>query len=283
MPVQTKRSSLGSFVAGSLVLWLAAAPAQAQSSQRSEPTAAPPPAYAPPPGYGYPPGYYPPPAAYYPPPGYYPPPAAYYPPPGYYPPPATTSPPPPPPGPPPGHHQHDGLYMRLGFGLGYLRASDGRLGTTETISGAGVGMDFALGAAVARNLLIFGNLTMTSATDPTRTYAGTSQTLTSSELSLWGIGPGVAYYLERLNLYFSGTVSLSNVSLSDTSMNSTGGGDLTDFGFGAGLMVGKEWWVSSNWGLGAAALARFASMAMKDYDARMTATGISLLFSATFN
>jgi hypothetical protein len=270
MPVQTKTFPLGAFAAaGSLVFWLAAAPALAQSLPGSvPPTAAPP-------GLSYPPGYYPPPAAYYPPPGYYPPPAAYYPPPATYSPPQS--------GPPLGYHQHDGFYMRLGFGLGYLRASDGRLGTRETISGTAVGMDFALGATVARNLLVFGNLTMTSATDPTHTYAGTSQTLTSSELSLWGIGPGVAYYLERLNLYFSGTVSISNVSLRDTSMSSTGGGDLTHFGFGANLMVGKEWWVSSNWGLGAAALARFASMRMKDYDARMTATDISLLFSATFN
>ena len=55
------------------------------------------------------------------------------------------------------------------------------------------------------------------------------------------------------------------------------------YGFGTGLAAGKEWWVSSNWGLGATTVVRFASMKLRDYDAKLTATSISLLLSATFN
>ena len=143
------------------------------------------PPYAPPPGYDTQPAY--PPAGYYPPPGYMPPP-------GYYPPPGYPSPgayyPPPPSGPPPGHHEHDGFYMRLCMGLGYLHTSDSYQGQTETVSGPGVGMDMAFGAAVARNLLVFGDLSITMASEPTWKYAGTSDTLTNTTLTLLGMGPG---------------------------------------------------------------------------------------------
>jgi hypothetical protein len=38
-----------------------------------------------------------------------------------------------------------------------------------------------------------------------------------------------------------------------------------------------------NWGLGVAGLFHFASMKVKGIDSRMSAEGISLLFSATYN
>jgi hypothetical protein len=50
-------------------------------------------------------------------------------------------------------------------------------------------------------------------------------------------------------------------------------------------MVGKEWWVTQDWGLGLAGQFQVASM--KDHpdgvSTRMTAETFSLLFSATFN
>jgi hypothetical protein len=173
--------------------------------------------------------------------------------------------------------------MRLCMGLGYLHTSDSYQGQTETVSGPGVGMDMAFGAAVARNLLVFGDLSITMASEPTWKYAGTSDTLTNTTLTLLGMGPGIAYYLEPLNLYFSGSVQLSHVTLDNSSSSSDASQEVTDYGFGASFMAGKEWWVSSNWGLGAAALLHLASMKMKDFDTRMSATAFSILFSATFN
>jgi hypothetical protein len=102
-------------------------------------------------------------------------------------------------------------------------------------------------------------------------------------VDLIGFGPGLAYYLEPLNLYLSGSMQFSQVTANDNSSSSNANADLTDTGFGASFMAGKEWWVSSNWGLGAATMLHFASMKLKNYDGRMTATGISVLFSATYN
>jgi hypothetical protein len=225
---------------------------------------APPPAYAPPPGYSAQPQ-----------PGYYPPPA-YYPPPGYSRRPIYVT--------PPGYHQHDGFYMRLYTGIGYLTASDTYQGSKETFSGTGVTFGASFGGVIAPNLVLYGEFLGTVVTDPTYEYGGVSGTASGSDLTLFGIGPGIAYYFDPLNLYVSGTLTFSQVTASDNqSSGSNNSTDLTDMGVGTNLMVGKEWWVSSDWGLCVAAQLHIASMKMKDYDARMTAAALSLLFSATYN
>lgn len=233
---------------------------------------------------------YPPPAAYYPPP-YYPPPG-YAPPPGYYPPPGYPRAyyPQQELGPPPGSHIHDGFYMRLTTGLGVLSAKYKRSELDTTISGPGVAATFAFGGAVATNLVLYGEMLMTMAINPKSESAGTTQNLTNKNVNLFGIGPGVAYYLEPSNLYFSGTLAFSYVSETDSnnSNNSNSSVDLSEMGIGLSFMVGKEWWVSHNWGLGAAGLLHVASMKTKDQIAgttpnNMTATALSVLFSATYN
>jgi hypothetical protein len=173
--------------------------------------------------------------------------------------------------------------MRLSMGFGFLSAKDSYQGQSETISGAGPAMNLAFGGAVMRNLVVFGELAMMSALDPTWKLNGVSRQLDSVTVDLMGIGPGVAYYLENLNMYFSGSLSFSQVTADDNTNSSSDSVDMTDMGLGASLVAGKEWWVSSNWGLGAAAMFRYASMKMADYDTRMSATGISVLFSATYN
>jgi hypothetical protein len=125
----------------------------------------------------------------------------------------------------------------------------------------------------------------TVAMDPTLEAAGTSQHL-GFDVNLFGIGPGVAYYLEPLNLYFSGTLAFSQVTTSRSSSSSGSSNDstdVTDMGIGGAFMVGKEWWVSHDWGLGVSGLLHLASMKMKYVDTRMTATAVSILFSATYN
>ena len=256
---------------------LPAQPSPAQPAAGQMPSAAPghaPEAYYPPPGYAPPPAYYPPPG-YAPPPGYYPPPG-YAPPGAYYPQQVL--------GPPPGHHLHDGFYMRLTMGLGYLSAKYSQGGQDATISGGGMAMAFAFGGSVTPNLVIYGEFMGTVAMDPTLEYGGTSRHL-GFDVNLFGIGPGVAYYLEPMNMYFSGTLAFSQVtaSSSNSSDSSNDTADVTEMGMGASFMVGKEWWVSHDWGLGIAGMLHLASMKMKNVDSTMTATAFSVVFSATYN
>ena len=171
--------------------------------------------------------------------------------------------------------------MRLAAGIGYLHASDSALGVDRTISGTGLGVSFAFGGALTRNLVLFGELASLSASDPTVEIDGSSSTADSATLNLTALGPGVAYYLEPLNLYFSGALSFSRVSgREDDSDDSF---DLTDMGVGGNVLVGKEWWVSANWGLGVAGMLHLASRKVNGDASRMTALGLALLFSATYN
>ena len=63
----------------------------------------------------------------------------------------------------------------------------------------------------------------------------------------------------------------------------------TEYGPGLSLVVGKEWWVSDNWGLGVAA--QLYAARMKDREPAVAggdaptwrALGLNLLFSASFN
>src|SRR5262245_34779132 len=158
-PHGLRPTALALLVAGGLGV------SSAAFAQTAPPPAEPPPAYnQPPPGYqqpppGYqnqpPPGYQQPPPGYQnqPPPGYQQPPAAYSPPPGYAPP------------PPPPQNVHDGFYLRLHIGGAYAHMSaNDAYGTAFLGGGASFGL--AIGATIAPNLIIFGNLFGVGLADP---------------------------------------------------------------------------------------------------------------------
>jgi hypothetical protein len=246
---------------------------------------APPPDYSqPPPGYQQqpPPGYQQPPPGYQqqPPPGYQqqPPPAGYQQPPAAYAPPPGYAAPPAPPTP-----QHTGFYLRIHIGPGYgkMSATDG-YGTA--FSGGGLSFGLAFGGSVAPNFIIFGNLFGMGLSDPDLELNGQSAGSTSNlTTTIAGIGPGVAYYFQPINMYISGTIGVmefqgSNSSSGGTSYNSNAG-----WGFQG--MVGKEWWVTPTWGLGVAGeILAAGGMADKDNSAiKWSGDTFSIVFSATYN
>ena len=219
-----------------------------------------------PPGYGPPPtapAYPPPPQPGYPrPPGYGP----GYPPPGYI------------PAPPP--ETHDGLYLRLHLGGGFTSASGSdNLGNKVTISGGSVSLGIALGGAVAPNLALFGTAFASVATQPNVSENGSGSITASGNISLGGFGAGIVYYFEPINIYLSGVIAAMDLQGQDANGNTTGE---TKLGPGFQAMVGKEWWVSTHWGLGLAGELMAATMKNKDDSSITWNTGaFSILFSAT--
>ena len=197
----------------------------------------------------------------------------YGPPPGYYPAPAYGS--------WYGYHQHDGFYMRVSAGLGYLNASETFGGATQTYSGLGATFGAAFGGAIAPNLILYGEFLGTSVTNASWSSGGMTQTYSGTDVTLFGFGPGLAYYIEPVNLYLSGTLTFTEVSFSDTGTSNPI--DSTDLGIGLSFMVGKGWWVSRDWGIGIAGQLHLASMGDPNYDTRMRAAAFSMLFSATYN
>src|SRR5665811_847103 len=69
-------------------------------------------------------------------------------------------------------------------------------------------------------------------------------------IAMQGIGPGIAYYFGPINLYLSGTLALSRFWTYDGNGSRL---DTSKIGLSFELQVGKEWWVSRDWGLGIAA------------------------------
>jgi hypothetical protein len=183
-------------------------------------------------------------------------------------------------------HSHDGFFLRLTAGLGYMTASETYGGATDTYSGVGATFGAAFGGAIAPNLILFGEFLGTSVADPAYDVSGSGggSGSMSGDMTLFGFGPGIAYYIEPINLYLSGTLAFSQVSFTDSSYGNYATSD-TNWGVGASFVVGKEWWVARDWGIGLAGQLHLASMSdnVQGYDTRMTAAAFSLLFSATYN
>jgi len=225
----------------------------------------------------------------------YPPPPAYqggYPPPpnqGGYPPPANQG------GypagvapqaarPDPTAERHDGTYLRLYLGPGYLHSSATVQGSNFALKGGAVGFGVAVGGTVAPNLVIYGELAFLNVSDPTLTLDGSSGTVNGTSFDHLGVGPGVTYYFMPINLFLSASLLLGRVQVNDKNNDSFG---QTDFGASIHLSVGKEWWVSPQWGLGASVQGLLArnhdSGVAPGGDGTFTSTGFVVAFSATYN
>jgi hypothetical protein len=180
----------------------------------------------------------------------------------------------------PAGHQA-GLFIRLTAGVGYLYATESAGGESYHYSGFGGTASAAIGGVIAPNLILFGEILGTSAVDAEFTGGGVSG-YPGYDVTLYGFGPGIAYYLQPGNVYLSATLAFSKLSFSSTDSYDSYAED-TDLGIGGSFMVGKEWWVSRHLGMGVAGQLHLASMNDSYRETRLTATAFSVLFSLTFN
>ncbi len=178
-----------------------------------------------------------------------------------------------------GVHEHDGFYLRLQLGGGYTRASV--LGDDLAVKGGGATLNAEFGGAPVRNLIIFGKLYGTSSPNPDIevgdiTIEGRDEDVSQNYT---GAGAGLTYYIMPANVYLTGALTFTQLRISDR-------GDTiaeTDLGGGLHLGLGKEWWVSDNWGLGIGAELALGRVPEKDDSARWGVVNGSILLTATFN
>jgi hypothetical protein len=119
-----------------------------------------------------------------------------------------------------------------------------------------------------------------SSSSPTVKFNGRSATAVGT-FSTTLIGIGLTNYFPSNNVYITGAVGIAKSSFEANGKTSS-----TDNGYGINLMLGKEWWVSKDWGLGVAGQLLYTSCpdpvnAGNKPDFKTTAFGI--LFSATYN
>jgi len=180
------------------------------------------------------------------------------------------------PAPPPGQ-THDGFYLRLQVGPGYLTAHQGDI----SYAGVGAAMGFALGAIVIPNLALFGTFYFHFADEPDIKANGVTSHVSGSSLDADSFGAGLAYYVMPVNAYVAAAVAGTSTTLYDQDQNRLTG---SNTGVGFQVMAGKEWWVGREWGLGAAA--ELTGAWMKDTDDSAVHWNVftfSALFSATYN
>ena len=181
----------------------------------------------------------------------------------------------------PGRHAHDGFYLRWALGLGYASSMETFPNGNGAFSGLGSMGNFGLGWAVSRNLILHLDLASAMILSPKKTtvFFGVSDSTTaSSPETVFNLGVGLTYYVMPSNLYLGIAAGASVLGAAD-------GFFRPGTGWGVTARVGKEWWVSDNWGLGLAAQFLFSSVPDVGTDGTYTvitpATG--LMFSATYN
>ncbi len=179
-------------------------------------------------------------------------------------------------------HAHQGFFLRLDVGGGYLEQrapTNSTLGDMKVSGGAGA-FGVAVGGAVAENLVLAGHLFSNAVSNPSISFSnGSSGSTNDTTSSLVGIGPALTYYFMPVNVYLSGTLAATRLSLRVNGQDAN-----SDWGVGTRLALGKEWWVSDSWGLGLAGQFSWSSNKDQGTGAPTIATwGLGLAFSATYN
>jgi hypothetical protein len=178
---------------------------------------------------------------------------------------------------PPGSHRHDGLFLRLQLGGGALESKS----SLRTFSGGGACLSMALGYSLGDHLVLFGEVFDDLDTSPKLSGVG-SATTTAKAHGLVGYGLGAAWYFMPINAYLSVT---GGIGLMSITLNEKAG--KTKIGPIGRLSLGKEWWLSAEWGLGLSLNFEKGSMENQQVAGQVTetfdSTAYSVALSATFN
>jgi hypothetical protein len=184
----------------------------------------------------------------------------------------------------PGVERHDGLMLRFTLGLGWssAKAMSDSLSGDITFSGFSGGFSFDLGGTLTENLVLHVRFSDMPMVNPDVYLNGErAGEVQNASLTAVMFGPALTYYFMPANIYLTLALGLSWLT-ADTDQSDARSSDI---GFGSNFDVGKEWWVSDNWGLGLAA--RFWYTHVNDSESSGDSTfnmlGFSLLFSATYN
>jgi hypothetical protein len=175
----------------------------------------------------------------------------------------------------PGRFEHDGFFLRLNIGpsVANVTRPDYRW------SGLGLDMGVSIGGSIIENLALHADFNTTLLPNPTERTMGRKHEF-NADIVFESMGIGATYYIMPVNIFVTASGGIGVLAFEDDY------GDSKDTGAGLALggMIGKEWWVGTDWGLGLAGQVRY--IRVRDYLAdreRLNGLAFSLLFSATYN
>ena len=173
--------------------------------------------------------------------------------------------------------RHKGFFLRFILGGNFLGMRTDFGGSNITIRGAGAYGNFSIGGSLIERLAIHFDVYVATAISPSVDFGGMIGAGSADSLVLISAGGGLTYYL-RNNMYFSIGVGFGGAALaSDTSsgVGSTEGGVTSRF------LIGKEWWMGPEWGIGLVGILGFAYL--PDGPANWSTGHIGLGLSITKN
>jgi len=178
-------------------------------------------------------------------------------------------------------HVHDGFYLRLQVGGGYLRAKAADVSPDLVVKGGSGNINAEVGFALVNNFILFAKFYGASAPNPSLqlgdlTIEGQNEDVSQN---YGAVGLGLTYYFMPANIYLSGAITYTQLSISENGEKVAE----SDVGGGLHLGVGKEWWVSKNWGLGIGAELALGRILNESTHDNWNVTHLSLVFSATYN
>ncbi len=191
---------------------------------------------------------------------------------------------------PQGFHTHDGFYLSMSIGPAFGDITLDAQNTsynTMTFKGIGGQFDFRIGGVIADNLILSFDMGGRNIMSPEVEIDGVNQgTLVNMSITDVIYGVGLTYYFMPSNFFISGTLGIGSFSLNN--INGNYSTSSTRPGTGLQFKAGKEWWVSSDWGLGIAGgigyvAADEKTLMYSSYRGRLSTTRFFLLFSATYN
>jgi len=148
-----------------------------------------------------------------------------------------------------GPREHEGWFLRLHGGIGHMRTSTDDVDPRLAISGTSLSVGLLAGGEVAEPLILFGEVFVAMTPDPTVEKGDRERHPPDSTASLVGIGPGAAVHIMPINAHVSASFLVSQIRIDEHEATVV----RTGAGAGGRFAIGKEWWVSDDWALGAAA------------------------------
>jgi len=146
--------------------------------------------------------------------------------------------------------EHYGFYLSMSGGPVFGNISDNYYSGSFKMSGTGALFDFKIGGVIANNLILHATVLSQVLAGPKITISSGTGGKASDNLNVGEsmIGGGFTYYIMPSNTFLSISAGLGNFSIIDNTNSSNN--ITTREGFSIQLKAGKEWWISSRWGLG---------------------------------
>lgn len=186
---------------------------------------------------------------------------------------------------PRGYHKHDGFYLSMCLGPNFVDITNNvENDAIYKYSGTGTLFDLKIGGAIRENVILHGTLLSYDLTGPKIESNGQSQRA-SNKISIGEImlGGGITYYLMPSNTFISASAGIGGFLLT----NEKDDIDVsTDKGFAIQLKIGKEWWISKNWGFGIGITYGNSNVTNKPNQyitERLNSNNWGILFNTTFN